>query len=141
MTRLILLLCACIISAGCGQTSAVPPSSMDSIPVQAPFQRVVVAQPTIAPGGEQAISVTLEQGASTTTVLQLEITYAGGAKQDVLDQTVGSTATLNWLVPGDTQSGEAKFRLKSSGCGCGDRSSTTGPTDIESTVEGHFFVQ
>ena len=141
MTRLILLLCTCIISAGCGQTSTVPPSSVDSIRVQAPFQSVVVEQPTIAPGGAQTISVTLEQGASTTTVLQLEVTYAGGATQDVFDQTVGSTATLEWLVPGDAQSGEARFRLKSSGCGCGDRSSATGPTDIESMVEGHFFVQ
>ncbi|MFN8469382.1 MAG: hypothetical protein U0X20_27755 [Caldilineaceae bacterium] len=141
MTRLLLLLCACIISAGCGQPPTVGASSVGSIAVQAPFQRVVVAQPTIAPGGEQAISVTLELGASTTTVLQLEITYTGGTTQDVLDQTVGSTATLNWLVPDDAQSGEAKFRLKSSGCGCGDRSSATGPTDIESTVEGHFFVQ
>ena len=140
MTRLLLLLCACIISAGCGQNQPAQ-SPVDSLPVQAPFQRVVVAQPTIAPGSEQTISVTLDQQASTTTVLQLEITYAGGATQDVLDQTVGSTATLNWQVPGDTQSGEAKFRLKSSGCGCGDRSSATGPTDVESTVEGHFIVQ
>jgi hypothetical protein len=141
MTRLIMLLCACVISAGCGQTPTVQSPPVDSIPVTAPFQRVVVAQPTIAPGREQTISVTLEQAASTTTVLQLEVTYAGGATQDVLDQTVGSTATLNWLVPDDAQVGEAKFRLKSSGCGCGDRSSATGPTDIESMVEGHFFVQ
>jgi hypothetical protein len=141
MTRLLLLLCACIISAGCSKNQPAQSASVDAIAVKAPFQRVVVEVPTIAPGGEQAISVTLDQQASTTTVLQLEITYAGGATQDVLDQTVGSTATLNWQVPGDTQSGEAKFRLKSSGCGCGDRSSTTGPTDIESTVEGHFFVQ
>ena len=141
MSRLLLLLWACIIIGGCGQTQTVQSPPVDSIAVKAPFQRVVVAQPTIAPGGEQAISVTLEQAASTTTVLQLEITYAGGATQDVLDQTVGSTATLNWLVPDDAQVGEAKFRLKSSGCGCGDRSSATGPTDIESMVEGHFFVQ
>ena len=141
MTRLILLLCACIISAGCGGASTMQPSSVDSIPVKAPFQSVVVAQPTIARGGEQAISVTLAQQAPTTTILQLEITYAGGATQDVLDQTVGRTATLNWQVPDDAKSGDAKFRLKSSGCGCGDRSSATGPTDIESMVEGHFFVQ
>lgn len=141
MTRLILLLCACIISAGCGGASTVPPAAMDSIPVKAPFQSVVVAQPTIAPGGEQTIAVTLEQQAPTTTILQLQITYAGGATQDVIDQTVGSTATLNWLVPDDAKSGDAKFRLKSSGCGCGDRSSVTGPTDIETMVEGHFFVQ
>jgi hypothetical protein len=141
MTRLILLLCACIISAGCSQAPTAKSPQVDSISVKAPFQRVVVAQPTIAPGGEQTISVTLEQGASTTTVLQLEITYTGGATQDVLDQTVGSTATLEWLVPDDAQTGEARFQLKSSGCGCGDRSSATGPTDIESMVEGHFFVQ
>jgi hypothetical protein len=141
MTRLLWLLCACIISAGCSQNPAVESTTEDSIPVKAPFQHVVVAQPTIAPGREQTISITLDQQAPTTTILQLEITYAGGATQDVLDQTVGSTATLNWLVPGDTQSGEASFRLKSSGCGCGDRSSATGPTDIESTVEGHFFVE
>jgi hypothetical protein len=141
MTRLLLLLCACIISAGCGQNKPAQSASVNAIAVKAPFQRVVVEEPTIRPGGEQTISVTLDQGATTTTVLQLEVTYAGGATQDVLDQTVGSTATLNWLVPGDTQSGEARFRLKSSGCGCGDRSSATGPTDIESTVEGHFVVQ
>ena len=141
MTRLLLLLCACIMSAGCSQPSTVQSSTLQSIPVKAPFQRVVVAQPTVAPGSEQTISITLDQQAPTTTVLQLEVTYAGGATQDVLDQTVGSTATLNWLVPGDAQSGEAKFRLKSSGCGCGDRSGATSPTDIESMVEGHFFVQ
>lgn len=141
MTRLILLLCVCLFSAGCGQPATLQSPTVESIPVKAPFQQVVVAQPRIAPGGEQTIAVTLEQQAPTTTVLQLEIIYPGGATQDVLDQTVGSTATLNWLVPGDTQSGEATFRLKSSGCGCGDRSSATGPTDIESMVEGHFFVQ
>ena len=141
MTRLLLLLCACIISAGCSKNQPAQSASVDAIAVKAPFQRVVVEVPKIAPGGEQTISVTLDQQAPTTTVLQLEITYAGGATQDVLDQTVGSTATLNWLVPGDAHTGEANFRLKSSGCGCGDRSSATGPTDIESTVEGHFFVQ
>lgn len=135
MERLILLLLSFVLIASCGEPSASLP-----VAVEAPFRQVVVQRQTIAPGAEQAISVRLDQQATTTTILQLKITYPGGATQDVLDQTFGSTATINWLVPENVQSGEARFLLKTSGCGCGDRSGATGPTELESTVEGHFFV-
>ena len=103
-------------------TAPAAPAAALPVGAKAPFRLVVVEQQTIAAGAEQAISVTLDQQAATTTILQLTITYPGGETQDVLDQTLGSTATLNWLVPDDVRSGEARFRLTTSGCGCGDRS-------------------
>jgi hypothetical protein len=139
MVRLILLGLALILVAGCGAPAA--PAAALPVAAKAPFRQVVVEQQTIAAGAEQAISVTLDQQAATTTILQLTITYPGGETQDVLDQTLGSTATLNWLVPDDIRSGEARFRLKTSGCGCGDRSSAAELTDLETTVEGSFFVK
>jgi hypothetical protein len=142
MARLFLLVLALFLVAGCGEPAA-PAAPATALPVaaKAPFRQVVVERQTIAAGAEQAISVTLDQRAATTTILQLTITYPGGETQDVLDQTLGSTATLNWLVPDDIRSGEARFRLKTSGCGCGDRSGTAELTDLESTVEGSFFVK
>ncbi|HQY92658.1 hypothetical protein [Caldilinea sp.] len=136
MTRLLLLLFSSILFAGSIEAAATLP-----VTIEPPFRQVLVEQGAIAPGQEQAISVTLDQLTATTTILQLTITYPDGETQDVLKQMVGSTATLSWLVPTSAPAGMATFRLVTSGCGCGDRSGLTGPTNLESVAEGYFFVQ
>lgn len=134
MLRLLLLLLSSLllvgsVAAAAGLRLAAPP-----------FREVLVARQMAAAGGEQSLTVTLDQQAATTTILRLTITYPGGATQEVLDQTFGSTATLTWQVPAGAAPGEASFRLVTSGCGCGDRSSATLAADREYTLDGAFFV-
>ena len=132
MTRLLLLFFSSILFAGSIEAAAALPVTLEP-----PFRQVLVEQAVVAPGQEQALSVTLDRLTATTTILQLTITYSNGEAQEVVKQTVGSTATLAWLAPTDAPAGMATFRLMTSGCGCGDRSGLTGPTNLE----GYFFIQ
>ncbi|MBE2238502.1 MAG: hypothetical protein IAE81_11985 [Caldilineaceae bacterium] len=136
MTRLLLLFFSSILFAGSIEAAAALPVTLEP-----PFRQVLVEQAVVAPGQEQALSVTLDRLTATTTILQLTITYPNGEAQEVVKQTVGSTATLAWLAPTDAPAGMATFRLMTSGCGCGDRSGLTGPTNLESVAEGYFFIQ
>jgi hypothetical protein len=105
-----------------------------------PLRAVTLGQEVVAPGGEQSLVVSLTPGLAATTILRLRITYADGTTQEVLDQTLGSTATLTWQVPEGTPGGRATFELTSSGCGCGDRSSATQAADRESSLAGTFEI-
>ncbi len=105
------------------------------------FRQVVVERVAATPGGEQALHVTLHDPGAVTTILQLAVTYANGVTQSVLDETMGSEATLSWVVPANAGAGAARFALTTSGCGCGDRSRPSNTVSGESTAEGHFYVQ
>jgi len=105
------------------------------------FRQVVIERVAAAPGGEQAIHVTLHDPGAVTTIFQLAVTYANGVSQTVLDETMGSEATLSWVVPANAGAGAARFELTTSGCGCGDRSRPSSSVSGESTAEGHFYVQ
>jgi len=136
MARLLCLLVLSVLVAGSVRPAL--PSLLDrASPL---FRRVDVEHATAAPGDAQTLSVTLNQPAGTTTIFQLAITYANGATQDVVGETISSAATLSWIVPPDAAAGTARFKLASTGCGCGDRSRPANPISTESTAEGHFSV-
>jgi hypothetical protein len=136
MMRLILFLMISLLFSG----SARPPSSLLAT-IEAPFRQVALEHQTVRPGHEQNLSVTLDHRAAITTIFQLTIFYPDGETQTLFRQTVGSTATLSWLVPTDVKTGMARFRLTTSGCGCGDPSGVTSLINLESSAEGYFFVQ
>jgi hypothetical protein len=140
MLRLSLLVAVFALVGACSTPKAPPPPVLPPTATEPPFLSVAVEQEKVAPGREQALAVTLDADGATTIILQLTITYPGGTTQAMIDQTFGQTATLNWLVPGDAQRGVAQFQLKTSGCGCGDRSLAGASTDLESTAEGYFYV-
>ncbi len=135
MLRLFLILLSFILVAVSGAEGGALP-----IAAAAPFRQIVLAHQALAPGAEQALAIALDQ-TSATTVLQLTVTYADGKTQDVLDQTLGSTASVTWQVPEDAAPGAAAFQLKTGSCGCGDRSAASAaPAGIERTITGYFFV-
>lgn len=137
MMRLILFLVVSILFA----SSTKPASSLLATTIESPFRQVALEQETVSPSREQNLYVTLDQLRAMATIFHLTIVYSGGETQTVLGQTAGSTATLSWLVPVDVETGMARFRLVTSGCGCGDHSGSAGPTNLESVAEGYFFVQ
>jgi hypothetical protein len=136
MLRVLLLLVAAAL-----MVASIDGAAAERVALTPPFQQVVLAHREIAPGAEQEIAVTLEAQAATPALFQLMITYADGTTQDVLDQSLGSTAGIAWQIPAGVPEGTATFRLKTSGCGCGDPSSSSGSTALEAAIEGTFYVR
>jgi hypothetical protein len=108
--------------------------------VTPPFREAWLARAAVTPGGEQTLAVTLAGRSATTTILQLTVTYPDGNTQDVLDQTLGNSATLTWQVPATANAGVATFRLQLGDCGCGDRSLGAAPATGASALAGTFVV-
>jgi hypothetical protein len=136
MLRALLLLMAAVLMVG-----SIDGAAAQRVPVTPPFQRVVLQHRILGRGAEQEIAVALEPQTAVPAVFQLSITYADGTTQDVLDQSFGRTANITWQVPAGAPEGTAFFRLKTSGCGCGDRSSSSGSAAREAVVEGTFYVR
>ena len=137
MARLVSLIVGALFCAGSVQQAAL--TLLDR--ADPFFNQVVVDRISAAPGSEQTLHVTLNDPGAVTTIFQLAVTYANGVTQTVLDETMGSEATLSWVVPANAGVGAARFELTTSGCGCGDRSRPSNPVGGESTAEGHFYVQ
>lgn len=120
--------------------SSVQAKSTRFATAEPPFQQVAVMYDVAAPGQEQTLAITLDQPGGFVTIFRLVVTYANGATQDVLDETMSNNTTISWVVPADAGAGVARYRLSTSGCGCGDRSRPASPVNTESSAEGVFFV-
>ncbi len=135
MIRIIGLLCLSLLFAG-----SIQAKSARLATTEPPFQQVAVMYDVAAPGQEQTLTITLDQPGGLVTIFRLGITYANGATQEVLDETMSNNSTISWVVPADAGAGMARYQLSTSGCGCGDRSRPAGPVNIESSAEGVFLV-
>ena len=95
----------------------------------------------IQAGEAQNLVATLNTAPGSQTIFSLVITYADGAKQEVVDSTISNVATISWQTPTVVQPGIAMFHLATTGCGCADRALAQLATSQESSIDGWFIVE
>jgi hypothetical protein len=139
---LLLLLSSLLVVVSAGAAGSAPLVAAGALQLAAapPYQEVLLARQAVARGEEQSLAVTLAGEPAATTILQLTITYPDGTTQEVLDQTVGRTATITWQVPATAAPGVASFELQTSGCGCGERTIGATVANPQGLLAGAFAI-
>jgi hypothetical protein len=137
----VLYLVPLLVLIGSVLKTSVAPSAVAALPPASPFVQIEVESPLVRAGQPQTLHVTMQGVAGQLTILTLTITYPDGATEQVVDSTLGNTATLSWAVPPDAAAGEATFRLSKGDCGCGDRSLLTTPVLPTGVIEGSFTIE
>jgi len=123
-----------------GATEA-PPLAFYAATPNALLAAITLQARHIQAGQAQNLAVILNKASGSVTIFNLVITYTDGARQEVVDSTIGNTATITWQTPSAARPGVATFQLSTTGCGCGDRTIAQPTTTLESSIDGWFVVK
>ncbi|MEZ4869368.1 MAG: hypothetical protein R3C14_49050 [Caldilineaceae bacterium] len=136
----LILIVALTVALSVDASSALPPTFYAVTPNALLATVTLQAEPVHA-GETQQLTVTLNKTPGSQTIFSLEITYADGSTQAVVDATLSNIATLTWEIPRGTQPGLTTFHLATTGCGCGERTIAQPTTNLESSIDGWFVVE
>ncbi len=87
------------------------------------------------------MTVELDAGQTELSLLRLSIAYPDGHVQTVVESIYGAEAVLSWIVPEESGSGTATYRLSSEGCGCGPDDKGVTSSEQVSAITGEFVIE
>ena len=106
------------------QSAAPPMANTRALAADSLFAQVTVAAPQLRAGEQQQLQVVLHKSSKSVIIFKVAVDYANGTHQALVEATDGNHATIAWSLPADAGAGRATFRIETTGCGCGELSTT-----------------
>jgi hypothetical protein len=140
MSQILQLFALLILIGSVAQGGASPPATHSLTP-NTQFIGVEVESNPLLSGQTQNLFAKMESSPGELVILTLSITYPNGVKHTVVGSTLNGEAILSWPVPPDAGRGTAKYRLTSSGCGCGSGQDGKPKAPVQKIAEGSFTIE
>ena len=137
MWQLIQLVFVSIFVSSIMQSAAPPMANTRTLAPDSLFAQVTVIAPQVRAGDQQQLQVVLNKASKSVIIFKVAVDYANGTHQAVVEATDGNHTTIAFALPSDAGVGRATFRIETTGCGCGELS-TTRKFDA---ANGWFVVQ
>ncbi len=140
MNRIVSLLLWFLIGATVLVASVPTDSYASALTYTVPKIALTLGWPAAQIGGQQQLTIQIDEVQGRRTSLILVVTYPSGEIERSLHYVDSGMGTIAWKIPANAGLGEATFRLVANGCTCGEHNTIPQQSAVDGTVEGSFAI-